>query len=91
MLTVCPLQFGFERKLSCSRAIYALRSITEYYTEGSSSVNVALLDMSSAFDNVVYDVLFEKLMKLGLPPCVIKLLYFRYMNSNVYVRWGMCT
>ena len=91
MLTVSPLQFGFQKKLSCSHAIYALRSITDYYTEGSSTVNVAFLDMSSAFDKVIYDVLFKKLIKLGLPPSVIKLLYFWYMNSNVYVRWGMCT
>ena len=60
-------------------------------TEGSSTVNVAFLDMSSAFDKVMYDVLFQKLIKLGLPPSVIKLLYFWYLNSNVYVRWGMCT
>ena len=80
-----------KKKLSCSHAIYALRSITDYYTEGSSTVNVAFLDMSSAFDKVIYDVLFKKLIKLGLPPSVIKLLYFWYMNSNVYVRWGMCT
>ena len=85
------MQFGFQKKLSCSHAICALRSITDYYTEGSSTVNVAFLDMSSAFDKVIYDVLFKKLIKLGLPPSVIKLLYFWYMNSNVYVRWGMCT
>jgi Reverse transcriptase (RNA-dependent DNA polymerase) len=90
MLNVSPLQFGFQKKLSCSHAIYALRSITEYYTAGLSTVNVALLDMSSAFDKVVYDVLFKKLIKLGLPPSLIKLLYFWYLNSNVYVRWGMC-
>ena len=47
--------------------------------------------MSSAFDKVMYDVLFQKLIKLGLPPSVIKLLCFWYLNSNVYVRWGMST
>jgi len=47
--------------------------------------------MSSAFDKVVYDVLFKKLMKLGLPPTVLKLLFFWYMNSNVFVRWGVYT
>ena len=57
MLNVSPLQFGFQKKLSCSHAIYALRSITEYYTAGSSTVNAAFLDLSSAFDKVVYDVL----------------------------------
>jgi len=76
LFTVNPLQFGFQKKLSCSHAIYSLRSITDYYTAGSSTVNVALLDMSSAFDKVVYDVLFKKLMKLGLPPTVLMLLFF---------------
>jgi len=91
LFTVSPLQFGFQKKLSCSHAIYALRSITDYYTAGSSTVNVALLDMSSAFDTVVYDVLFKKLIKLNLPPTLIKLLLFWYTNSNVFVRWGVYT
>lgn len=91
MLTVSSLQSGFQKKLSCSHEIYALLSITDYYTKGSSTVNISFLDTSSAFDKVMQDVLFQKLIKLGLPPSVIKLLYFWYMNSNVYVMWGMCT
>ena len=46
---------------------------------------------SKQIDKVMHVVLFQKLIKLGLPPSVIKLLYFWYVNSNVYVRWGMCT
>jgi hypothetical protein len=89
LFTVSPLQFGFKKRLSCSHAIYALRSITDYYTTGSSTVNVAFLDMSSAFDKVVYNTLFRKLIKLNLPPTVLKLLMFWYTNSNVFVRWGV--
>ena len=49
------------------------------------------LDMSSAFDKVVHNVLFRKLIKLNVPPTVLKLLFMWYMNSNVYVRWGAYT
>ena len=56
-----------------------------------STVNVAFLDMSSAFDKVVHNVLFQKLIKLNVPPTVLKLLFIWYMNSNVYVRWGAYT
>lgn len=91
LFTVSPLQFGFQKKLSCSHAIFALRSITDYYTTGLSTVNIAFLDMSSAFDKVVHNVLFRKLIKLRVPPTVLKLLFLWYMNSNVYVRWGAYT
>ena len=91
LFTVSSLQFGFQKKLSCSHAIFALRSITDYYTAGLSTVNVAFLDMSSAFDKVVHDVLFRKLIKLNVPPTVLKLLFIWYMNSNVNVRWGAYT
>jgi Reverse transcriptase (RNA-dependent DNA polymerase) len=68
-----------------------LRSITDYYTAGSSTVNAAFLDMSSAFDKVVHDVLFKKLIKFGLPPTVLKLLLLWYKISNVFGRWGVYT
>jgi len=44
-----------------------------------STVNVALLDMNSAFDKVQNDVLFKKMIKLGPPLTVHK--PFWYLNS----------
>ena len=56
LLAVPPLQFGFQKKLSCSHAIYSLRADVDYHVSGLSTVNVALLDLSKAFDRVQHDL-----------------------------------
>jgi len=38
LLAVSPLQYGFQKKLSCSHAIYMLRAVTDYYVTGLSTV-----------------------------------------------------
>jgi len=91
LLAVSPLQFGFQKKLSCSHAIYSLRTVVDYYVSGLSTVNVALLDLSKAFDRVQHDTLFIKLMKLDIPPTVLQLLMAWYSCSVVFVRWGSFT
>jgi len=52
MLSTSPLQFGFKKKLGIRHALYVLTSTVEYIVKNGSTVNVALLDISKAFDNV---------------------------------------
>jgi len=85
---VSPLQYGFQKKLSCSHAIYTLRAVTDYYVAGLSTVNVATLDLSKAFDRVKHETLFIKLIKLNVPPTVLRLLMSWYKRGIVSVRWG---
>jgi exonuclease III len=91
LFAVSPLQFGFQKKLSCSHAIYVLRAVTEYYVDGLSTVNVATLDLTKAFDMVNHSVLFQKLIKLCIPSIVLQLLINWYTCSSVCVRWGAFT
>lgn len=88
LLAVSPLQYGFQKKLSCSHAIYTLRAVTDYYVAGLSTVNVAMLDLRKAFDRVKHDTLFTRLMKLNVPPTVLRLLMAWYKHGIVSVRWG---
>ena len=37
-------QFGFKKGLSCTHAIYSIRSIIDEYMAGGSTVNVCALD-----------------------------------------------
>ena len=46
------LQFGFKKKLGCNNALYALRSVVDYYTSRGSTVNLCTLDVSKVFDKV---------------------------------------
>ena len=45
-------QFGFKKGLSCSHAIYSIRSVIDEYVAGGSTVNVCALDLSKAFDRM---------------------------------------
>ena len=53
----------------------------EYFVRNGSTVNVALLDISKAFDNVHHIKLFQKLLDLGLPPRIVELLAVWYGGS----------
>ena len=89
LLAVSPQQYGFQKKLSCGHAIYSLRSVVDYYVSGLSTVNVAFVDLSKAFDRVNHNIMFFKLMQRKLPPTVLKLLMIWYKNSMVTVRWNL--
>ena len=49
---------------------------------------VAFLDASKAFDRVYRTKLFSKLLKLGVPKWIMKVLAQWYCNQSVCVRWG---
>ena len=84
------MQFGFKKKLGTRHALYVLQSTVQYFVKNGSTVNVALLDISKAFDNVHHTQLFQKLLDLGLPPGIVELLAVWYGGSYACVRWRMC-
>ena len=55
-------EFDFTKCLSCSHAIYSIRSVIDEYVAGGSTVNVYALDLSKAFDRINHFALFIKLM-----------------------------
>ena len=60
----------------------------QYYTEnGCKGVYLLILDASKAFDNVVFDRLFNELIKKNVCPKIIKLLLYMYTNQNCDVQW----
>ena len=52
-----------------------------YYPENGCK-GVYLLDASKAFDKVVFDMLFNELIKKNVCPQIIKLLSYMYTNEN---------
>ena len=68
--------------------IYALTEFIEYLKRRSTSVYVALLDASKAFDKINHWVLFKKLLNRGVPIYLVKVLCYWYQHQSMYVKWG---
>jgi hypothetical protein len=83
-----PLQFGFKKKLGTNHALFTLRCAVDYYITNGSTVNVALLDISKAFDRVCHVTMFRRLLDIGLPSRIVQLLATWYSGSCACVKWG---
>ena len=88
-LQTSDYQFGFKSKSStvlCTTMV--TETIQYFYTEnGCKGVLLLLLDASKAFDKVVFDMLFNELIKKNVHPKIIKLLLYMYTNQNCDVQW----
>jgi hypothetical protein len=82
------LQFAFKSNAGCRDAILTARTIADYYTKRGSTVNVCALDLSTAFDNVIFSKLFLTLMNRMVPRVFISILNYWYINCSVTVRWN---
>ena len=82
------LQFGFKKNVGCADAVFALRTLVSYFNARGSTVFVAALDISKAFDSVAHDKLFRALSSRGVPDAIIEILRNWYGKLVVNVRWG---
>ena len=86
---VDDLQFGFKKGLSCSNAIFTIRTTIDHFTRHGSSIYAAALNISKAFDTVQHYKLFKVLVWSGLPKCLVSILLSWYCNLEFCVRWYM--
>ena len=62
-----PLQFGFQKDLSCSSALFVLSQTVDYFVQHGSNVFMAALDARKAVDRVNHVILVEKLTERRFP------------------------
>ena len=55
----------------CEKAVFVMRSIVEYFIEHGSSVYLAALDISKAYDRVNHKLLILKMIQLGVSDDII--------------------
>lgn len=87
-LKIHDAQFGFRPQLSTECAILSLKHTVRYYTERSTPVYAAFLDLSRAFDLVRYDILWCKMREAGVPDAITNVFQYWYGHQTNYVRWA---
>jgi hypothetical protein len=86
-LQTSNLQFGFKKNMSCSHAIYTLRSTVDYFINSHSTVSICSIDLSKAFDKVNIYCLLHKLIKRGIHVNFIRLLECWFSKVFISVKW----
>lgn len=81
-------QFGFRAGLSTESAILCLKQAVRYYTDRKTPVYACFLDLSKAFDTVLYEKLWGKLRDAGVPVEIISILKRWYCFQRNQVRWA---
>ena len=74
-------QFGFKSGHSTDLCIYALSDFIEYFETRSTSVYVAFLDDSKAFDKISHWTLFRKLIDRGEQLYLVIILCYWYQKQ----------
>ena len=83
-------QFGFKSGHSTDLCIYALTEFIEYFKSRSTSVYVAFLDASKAFDKISHWTLFKKVIDRHVTLYLVVILCHWYQHQDMTVRWGYC-
>ena len=83
------MQFGFKPDSSTSLCTAAIKNIIARYLHNESPVLGCFLDASKAFDLVGHDILFEAIMKQGLPLAIIRFLLSWYKTQSMRVHWKL--
>ena len=81
------LQFGFKKRSGCPHALFAFSESIKYFTSNRNKVYAAFLDASKAFDKVLHNGLFVKLLRKNVPVCLVLLLRGWYSQLQCVVRW----
>jgi Reverse transcriptase (RNA-dependent DNA polymerase) len=87
-LTSSDNQFGFNKKMGCTQAIYSMRRVIEQYTMNGSTVNICALDLTKAFNKMNHHSLFIKLMKRNIPVQLLSLIEYWLRSCYTRVKWA---
>ena len=73
---------------SCSHAIFTFNESVKYFVKNGSRVHCVSLDASKAFDKVLHQGLFYKMILKGVSGLFVKLLMYWYSHLRSAVLWN---
>ena len=88
LLSSDSLQFGYKAKTSTTHCTWLVTEVVQHMLRGGINPIVTVLDCSKAFDKCKFSLLFKRLLDKGLPPVVVRVLVFIYMEQYSWVKWG---
>jgi len=71
-------QFGFSDKRSTVNCIFILHTIVQNVLHNKSKLHCAFIDYEKAFDTVIHDALWIKLVKKGISCKMLKMIQAIY-------------
>jgi hypothetical protein len=87
-LTSDPLQFGFKKDSSCYHAIFTFKETTRYLIKKNNKMFCAFLYASKAFDKVLHNGLFLKLLNKKVPMTFVAILKNWYSKLSAAILWN---
>lgn len=81
-------QFGFRNNRSCMDNLSILHAENISAVENHESSGIVFLDIVGAFDNVLCDILLQKLLQIGLSSNVLSFIANITYKRQVYCRYG---
>ena len=88
LLATDNLQFGYKKRLSCSHAVFVMRSCIDYFVKHGSNVFATVLDCSKGFDKIDHSGIFMKLIDRKIPLCFLNIVIYWYRNLSSVVKWN---
>ena len=85
------LQFGYKKSHSANQLSWMILTVAEYFNARGAAVYACSLDFSKAFDCVIFDKLFLKILNRGVPPLVVKVFIYCYQEQVGWVKFGDTT
>ena len=85
-MTSDSLQFGFKKKVSTTQCSWLVMEIANYMVRRGVQVSACFLDFSKAFDMVLFNKMFEKMIDKDIPAVVVRVLVYAYEEQKGWVR-----
>ena len=80
------MQCGFKAGVGTSQAIYIAQQVINYFNKRGSTIYLAALDASKAFDRIDHAILIKKLLDRNVPLCFVKIIENWYSRMYAVVR-----